>query len=131
VDTTHGLCSRLAAAAGGGAANPQRLPDLQDPERFAICHHSGMNETLSLGLRRPRSESSFRSYFHQVNVATLWNALRDSTIPQIPGDAADIALIVCGRWWLDVHCPDNAVLTARGKTINHDCYTPGETASEQ
>jgi len=44
---------------------------LQDPERFAIRHHAVLTEALGIGLRRPPSDSSFRYFFHQVDVAIL------------------------------------------------------------
>ena len=63
---------------------------LRDLERFAIRHHSALTEALGLGLRRPPSESPFRYFFHQVDVAALCGAIHDWTIAQIPGGAADL-----------------------------------------
>jgi len=68
---------------------------LRDLERFAIRHHSVLTEALGLELRRPPSDSSFRYFFHQVDVAALCAAIRDWTIAQIPGGAADLDQLVC------------------------------------
>ncbi len=62
----------------------------RDLERLAIRHHSVLTETLGLQLRRPPSDSSFRYFFHQVDVAALWAAIRDWTIPKTPCGAADL-----------------------------------------
>ena len=43
---------------------------LRDLERFAIRLHSALTEALGLELRRPPSDSSFRYFFHQVDVGT-------------------------------------------------------------
>jgi len=68
---------------------------LRDLERFAIRHHSALTEALGLELRRPPSDSSFRYFFHQVDVAGLCAAIRDWTIAQIPGGASDLDQLVC------------------------------------
>jgi hypothetical protein len=68
---------------------------LRDLERFAIRHHTVLTEALGLELRRPPSDSSFRYFFHQVDVAALCAAIRDWTIAQIPGGAADLDQLVC------------------------------------
>jgi hypothetical protein len=57
-----------------------RCQSLRDLERFAIRHHSVLSESLDLGLRRPPSDSAFRYFFRQVDVAALCNATRDWTI---------------------------------------------------
>jgi len=68
---------------------------LRDLERFAIRHHSAMTEALGPELRRPPSDSSFRYFFLQVDVAALCAAIRDWPIAQIPGGAADLYQLVC------------------------------------
>ena len=68
---------------------------LRDLERFAIRHHSVLTQALGLALRRPPSDSSFRYFFQQVDVAALCTAIRDWTIAQIPGGAADLDQLVC------------------------------------
>ena len=68
---------------------------LRDLERFAIRHHSVLTEALGLELRRPPSDSSFRYFFQQVDVAALCAAIRDWTLAQIPGGAADLDQLVC------------------------------------
>jgi len=67
---------------------------LRDLERFAIRHHGVLTEALGLKLRRPPSDFSFRYFFHQVDVADLCSAIRDWTIAQIPGGAADLDQLV-------------------------------------
>jgi hypothetical protein len=59
------------------------------------CHHSVLTEVLGVELRRPPSDSSFRYFFHQVDVSALCAAIRDWTIAQIPGGAADLDQLVC------------------------------------
>ena len=68
---------------------------LRDLERFAIRHHSLLTEVLGVELRRPPSDSSFRYFFHQVDVSALCAEIRDWTIAQIPGGAADLDQLVC------------------------------------
>jgi len=68
---------------------------LRDLERFARRHHAVLGEQLGLALRRPPSDSAFRYFFLQVNVAGLCAAIRDWTIAQIPGGAEDIDQLVC------------------------------------
>lgn len=50
---------------------------LRDLERFAIRHHAVLTKGLSIELRRPPPDSSFRYFFHQVDVADLCAAIRD------------------------------------------------------
>ena len=57
-----------------------RCQSLRDLERFAMRHHSVLSESLDLGLLRPPSDSAFRYFFRQVDVAALCNATRDWTI---------------------------------------------------
>jgi hypothetical protein len=68
---------------------------LRDLERFAIRHHTMLTEALDLELRRPPSDSSFRYFFNQVDVAALCAAIRDWTTSQIPGGTADLDQLVC------------------------------------
>ena len=63
----------LLAAVLGILSGCQSLRDL---DRFAIRHHSALTEALGLELRRPPSDSSFRYFFHQVDVAALCAAIR-------------------------------------------------------
>jgi hypothetical protein len=62
---------------------------LRDLERFARRHHATLTKSLGLELRRPPSDSAFRSFFLPMDVAALCAAIRDWTIAQIPGDAKD------------------------------------------
>ncbi|NQW38976.1 MAG: transposase family protein [Cyanobacteria bacterium] len=48
-----------------------RCQSLRDLERFAIRYHSVLTEALGLELRRPPSDSAFRYFFRQVDVASL------------------------------------------------------------
>jgi hypothetical protein len=72
-----------------------RCQSLRDLEPFARRHHVVLTEALGLDLRRPPSDSSFRYFFLQVDVAELCAAIRDWTIAQIPGGAADLDQLVC------------------------------------
>jgi len=62
---------------------------------FAWRHHAVLGEQLGLALRRPPSDSAFRYFFLQVDVVALCAAIRDWTIAQIPGGAADLDQLVC------------------------------------
>ena len=57
-----------------------RCQSLRDLERFARRRHTVLTESLGLELRRPPSDSSFRYFFLQVDVAALCAAIRDWTI---------------------------------------------------
>ena len=72
-----------------------RCQSLRHLERFAIRHHCVLTEALGLELQRPPSDSAFRYFFRQVDVAALCTAIRDWTIAQIPGGAADLDQLVC------------------------------------
>ena len=50
---------------------------LRDLQRFAISHHAVLTEMLGIELKRPPSDSSFRYFFHQVDVPSLCGATRD------------------------------------------------------
>lgn len=54
-----------------------RAQSLRDLERFAIRHHKVLTEELDLELRHPPSDSAFRYFFQQVNLAGLCGAIRD------------------------------------------------------
>ena len=54
-----------------------RCQGLLDLERFAIRLHSVLSEALGIELRRPPSDSVFRYFFRQVDVAALSAAIRD------------------------------------------------------
>lgn len=64
----------LLVAVLGMLSGSQSLRDLQ---RFAIRHHAVLTESLGIELRRPPSDSSFRYFFYQVDVAALCAAIRD------------------------------------------------------
>ena len=68
---------------------------LRDLERFARRHHSLLGQQLGLELRRPPSDSAFRYFFLQVDVAAVCAAIRDWTIAQIPGGAVDLDQFIC------------------------------------
>lgn len=54
-----------------------------------------LTNALGLELRQPPSDSAFRYFFQQVDVAALCAAIRDWTIAQIPGGATDLDQLVC------------------------------------
>ena len=68
---------------------------LRDLERFARRHHAVLGKELEIELRRPPSDSAFRYFFLQVDVTAICSAIRDWTIAQIPGGAADLDQLVC------------------------------------
>jgi hypothetical protein len=77
-----------------------RCQSLRDPERFVIRHHSVLTQALGLELRRLPSDSAFRHFFHQMDVAALCAAIRDWTNAQIPAGAANLDHLVCdGETW--------------------------------
>jgi len=55
---------------------------LRDLEGFAIRHHAVLTKALGIELRRPPSDSSFRYFFYQVDVAALCAAIRDGRSPR-------------------------------------------------
>lgn len=68
---------------------------LRDLERFARRHHGTLTKALGLELRQPPSDSAFRYFFLQVDVASLGAAIRDWTIAHIPDGAWDLDQLVC------------------------------------
>ena len=72
-----------------------RCQSLRDLERFAERHHGVLSEALGIELRRYPSDSAFRYFFQQVDVAALCTAIRDWTLAQIPGGATDLDQLVC------------------------------------
>ncbi len=72
-----------------------KCESLRDLERFARRHHAVLNEALGLELKRPPSDSAFRYFFLQVDVAAVCAAIRDWTIAQIPGGAGDLDQLIC------------------------------------
>ena len=67
-----------------------KCESLRDLERFARRHHAVLTEALGIELKRPPSDSAFRYFFLQVDVAAVCAAIRDWTMAQIPGGAADL-----------------------------------------
>ena len=92
-----------------------RCQSLRDLERFAIRHHCVLTEALGLELRRPSSDSAFRYFFQQVVVAALCAVIRDWTIAQIPGGAADIDQLI-----FSTHCFEHV---ARTEDLLHTCIS--------
>jgi hypothetical protein len=68
---------------------------LRDLERFAFRHHKALTSALKSGLTRPLSDSAFRYFLQQVDVAALYAAIHDWTIAQIPGGTGDLEQLVC------------------------------------
>ncbi len=62
---------------------------------YAIRHHTALASALKIELTRPPSDSAFRTFFQQVDVAALCAAIRDWTIAQIPGGTGDLNQLVC------------------------------------
>ena len=115
-----------------------RCQSLRDLERFAIRHHSVLTKALGLKLRRPPSDSAFRYFFHQVDVAALCTAIRDWTITQIPGGAGDLDQLVCDgktlRGSIEPTAGGGSAFIAQvtlysaalGVAISQACYATGE-----
>ena len=86
----------------------------------------------------PCSDSSFRYFFHQVDVAALCAAIRHWTIAQIPGGAADLDQLVCdGKTLRGTLVPTaggglafiaqvTLYSAALGVAISQACYATGE-----
>ena len=115
-----------------------RGQSLRDLERFAIRHHGVPTEALGLELRRPPSDSAFRYFFHQVDVAALCTAIRDWTIAQIPGGAADLDQLICDgktlRGSIEATAGGGSSFIAQvtlysaalGVAISHVCHATGQ-----
>jgi len=111
---------------------------LRDLERFAIRHHSDLTEALGLELRRPPSDSAFRYFFRQVDVASLCAAIRDWTIAQIPVGASDLDQLGCDgktlRGSIEPTAGGGSAFIAQvtlysaalGVAISQTCYATGE-----
>lgn len=105
---------------------------------YAIRHHAVLTESLGIELRRPPSDSSFRYFFHQVDVAALCAAIRDWTIAQIPGGAEDLDQLVCDgktlRGSIEPTAGGGSAFIAQvtlysaalGVAISQACYATGE-----
>jgi hypothetical protein len=111
---------------------------LRDLERFAIRHHAALTEVLGLELRRPPSDSVFRYFFRQVDVAAICSAIRDWTMAQIPGGASGLDQLVCDGKTLRGSIKPTAAggsafmaqvtlySAALGGAISQACYATGE-----
>ena len=111
---------------------------LRDLERFARRHHSVLGKQLGLELRRPPSDSAFRYFFLQVDVASLCASIRDWTIAQIPGGAADLDQLICDgktlRGSIEPTAGGGSAFIAQvtlysaalGVAISQACYATGE-----
>lgn len=125
----------LLVAVLGILSNCQSLRDL---ERFAERHHGVLTEALGIELRRYPSDSAFRYFFHQVDVAALCAAIRDWTIAQIPGGAGDLDQLVCDgktlRGSIETTPAGGSAFIAQvslysaalGVAISQACYATGE-----
>ncbi len=115
-----------------------RCQSLRDLERFSIRHHSVLTAALGIELRRPPSDSAFRYFFQHVDVAALCTAIRDWTIAQIPGGAADLEQLICDGKTLRCSYEPTAgggsafiaqvtlYSAALGVAISQACYATGE-----
>ncbi|MCT0214881.1 ISAs1 family transposase [Synechococcus sp. CS-1330] len=115
-----------------------RCQSLRDLERFAIRHHSVLTASLGIELRRPPSDSAFRYFFQHVDVAALCTAIRDWTIAQIPGGAADLEQLICDgktlRGSIEPTAGGGSAFIAQvtlysaalGVAISQACYATGE-----
>ena len=111
---------------------------LRDLERFAIRHHIALTSSLGIELRRPPSDSAFRYFFQQMDVAVLCAAIRDWTLAQIPGGAAELDQLVCDgktmRGSIQTTSSGSSTFIAHvtlysaamGVAISQACYATGE-----
>jgi hypothetical protein len=111
---------------------------LRDLERFARRHHSVLGKQLGLELRRPPSDSAFRYFFLQVDVASLCASIRDWTIAQIPGGATELDQLICDgktlRGSIEPTAGGGSAFIAQvtlysaalGVAISQACYATGE-----
>ena len=115
-----------------------KCESLRDLERFARRHHAVLNDALGLELKRPPSDSTFRYFFLQVDVAAVCAAIRDWTIAQIPGGADDLDQLICDGKTLrgsiePTSCGGSAFIAqvtlysaALGVAIAQACYATGQ-----
>ena len=68
---------------------------LRELEGFAIRHNTALTSAQGIELTSPPSDSAFRYFFQQVDVAALCAAIRDWTIAQIPCGASNLDQLVC------------------------------------
>lgn len=111
---------------------------LRDLERFAERHHRLLTEALGIELRRFPSDSAFRYFFKQVELSALGAAIRDWTIAQIPGGAAELDRLVCDgktlRGSIEPTAGGGSAFMAQvtlyspalGVAIAQGCYATGE-----
>jgi len=111
---------------------------LRDLERFARRHHSVLGKQLGLELRRPPSDSAFRYFFLQVDVASLCASIRDWTIAQIPGGETELDQLICDgktlRGSIEPTAGGGSAFIAQvtlysaalGVAISQACYATGE-----
>jgi hypothetical protein len=72
-----------------------KCESLRDLEHFARRHHAVFTEALGLELKRPPSDSAFRYFILQVDVAAVCSTIRDWTVAYIPGGAGDLTHLIC------------------------------------
>ena len=65
-----------------------KCESLRDLERFARRHHAVLTQALGIELKRPPSDSAFRYFFLQVDVAADCTTIRDCTFSQFPAEQA-------------------------------------------
>ncbi len=111
-----------------------RCQSLRDLERFAERLHGVLSEALGIELRRYSSDSAFRYFFQQVDVA----AIRDWTLAQIPVVATDLDQLVCDgktlRGSIEPTPGGGSAFIAQvtlysaalGVAISQACYSTGE-----
>lgn len=68
---------------------------LRDFERFANRHHTALTTALGIELKRLPSDTAFRAFFPQMDVAALSAGIRDWTIAQIPDGAEGLDQLIC------------------------------------
>ena len=111
---------------------------LRDLERFANRHHTALTTALGIELKRSPSDTAFRYFFLQMDVASLCAAIRDWTIAQIPDGAEGLDQLICDGKALRGSVTPTAgggstfiaqvtlYSAALGLAISQACYATGE-----
>lgn len=71
-----------------------KCESLRDLDRFARRHNPVLKESLGIVLKRSPSDSAFRYFFLQVDVATACAPIQDCTIVQITGGTIDLDQLI-------------------------------------
>jgi hypothetical protein len=116
------------------------LSGTPDGEGFAYAnrHHPALSTALGIELKRSPSDTAFRCFFLQMDVASLCAAIRDWTSAQIPDGAEGLDQLICDGQALRGSVAPTAdggstfiaqvtlYSAALGLAISQACYATGE-----